>query len=54
MRFLAEYYLRNEKRVAPEVIEAEDINGAIDEAEGAETDNKVLFSVTKMEWRYMK
>lgn len=47
MRFLAEYYLRNEKRVAPEVIEAEDIKSAIEIAESNETENKILFYVNE-------
>ena len=43
MRFVAEFYNLITKGVTPEVIEAEDIKSAMDEAESRETDNKILF-----------
>ena len=48
MRFVAEFYLVKTKGVISEVIEAEDINGAVDEAEGKETDNKILVNVNEI------
>lgn len=48
MRFVAEFYNPITKGVTPEVIEAEDIKGAIEIAEGRETDNKILVNVNEM------
>lgn len=43
MRFVAEFYNPITKGVAPEVIEAENIKSAINEAESRETEEKILF-----------
>lgn len=48
MKFIAEYYLEKVKKITSEVIEAEDINGAVDEAEGKETDYKILVNVNEI------
>lgn len=48
MKFVAEFYLVKTKGVTSEVIEAEDINGAVDEAEGKETDYKILVNVNEI------
>jgi hypothetical protein len=48
MKFVAEYYLVMVKGVTTEVIEAEDIKGAVDEAEGKETDYKILVNVNEI------
>lgn len=42
MRFIAEYYLTKVQKIATEVIEAEDIQGASEEAQGKANDFKVL------------
>lgn len=48
MKFIAEYYLTKVQKITTEVIEAEDIQGAVAEAEGKETDYKSLCYVDEI------
>lgn len=48
MRFIVEFYLPTTKGVTPEVIEAENIKGAIEIAESRETESKILVNVSEM------
>ena len=48
MKFVAEFYLTKVQSIATEVIEAESIVGAVDEAQGMETDYKRFVNVEEM------
>lgn len=47
MRFIAEFYLTKVKSFTQVVIEAENLEGAADEAEGMVTDYKCLVNVER-------
>ena len=48
MKFVAEFYLLKVKKIAQEIIEAEDVAGAVETAEGMETDYRVFVNIEEV------